>query len=131
MCAIAPAALIEFYPLPALRSVHFSQLGVQESPTAVATVVSQPGGGSHPPEEGRGGAVRGGRRWEEDVRRMVELPSLLVTIFSLLVNNSFAFVIAPPWADDNTNPCSEVRKHPPPPKVLREGVKKTDILRSG
>ena len=55
---------------------------------------------------------------------MVELPSLLVTIFSLLVNNSFAFVIAPPWADDNTNPCSEVRKHPPPPKVLREGVKK-------
>ena len=40
---------------------------------------------------------------------MVELPSLLVTIFSLLVNNSFAFVIAPPWADDNTNPCSEVR----------------------
>ena len=62
---------------------------------------------------------------------MVELPSLLVTIFSLLVNNSFAFVIAPPWADDNTNPCSEVRKHPPPPKVLREGVKKTDILRSG
>merc|ERR1712223_815495 len=51
--------------------------------------------------------VRGGRRWEEDVRRMVELPSLLVTIFSLLVNNSFAFVIAPPWADDNTNPCSE------------------------
>ena len=59
---------------------------------------------------------------------MVELPSLLVTIFSLLVNNSFAFVIAPPWADDNTNPCSEVRE---PPKVLREGVKKTDILRSG
>ena len=56
---------------------------------------------------------------------MVELPSLLVTIFSLLVNNSFAFVIAPPWADDNTNPCSEVRieKQPPPPKVLREGVK--------
>ena len=54
---------------------------------------------------------------------MVELPSLLVTIFSLLVNNSFAFVIAPPWADDNTNPCSEVRKHPPPPNVLREGIK--------
>ena len=89
--------------------MHFSQLGVQESPTAVATVVSQPGGGSHPPEEGRGGAVRGGRRWEEDVRRMVELPSLLVSIFfSLLVNNASPFVIAPPWADDNANPCSEV-----------------------
>ena len=58
---------------------------------------------------------------------MVELPSLLVTIFSLLVNNSFAFVIAPPWADDNTNPCSEVRieKQPLPPKVLNMvGVKK-------
>ena len=75
----------------------------------MATVVSQPGGGSHPPEEGRGGAVRGGRRWEEDVRRMVELPSLLVSIFfSLLVNNASPFVIAPPWADDNANPCSEV-----------------------
>ena len=60
---------------------------------------------------------------------MVELPSLLVTIFSLLVNNSFAFVIAPPWADDNTNPCSEVRKHPPSPKVLREDVKKRTFYR--
>ena len=40
---------------------------------------------------------------------MVEVPSLLVSIFSLLVNNAVeAFVIAPPWADDNANPCSEV-----------------------
>ena len=39
---------------------------------------------------------------------MVEVPSLLVSIFSLLVNNAGAFVIAPPWADDNANPCSEV-----------------------
>ena len=39
---------------------------------------------------------------------MVEVPSLLVSIFSLLVNNAEAFVIAPPWADDNANPCSEV-----------------------
>ena len=40
---------------------------------------------------------------------MVELPSLLVSIFfSLLVNNASPFVIAPPWADDNANPCSEV-----------------------
>ena len=39
---------------------------------------------------------------------MVEVPSLLVSIFSLLINNAEAFVIAPPWADDNANPCSEV-----------------------
>lgn len=48
---------------------------------------------------------------------MVEVPSLLVSIFStsllvnifsLLVNNAEAFVIAPPWADDSANPCSEV-----------------------
>jgi len=39
---------------------------------------------------------------------MVEVPSLLVSIFSLLLNNAVeAFVIAPPWADDNANPCSE------------------------
>jgi len=36
------------------------------------------------------------------------VPSLLVSIFSLLVNNAVeAFVIAPPWADDSANPCSE------------------------